>query len=45
MIADNLDGNLASGALEANLVDGLMYRDELNDTLKSIIRNKYRERP
>jgi protease-4 len=35
-IADNLDGNLASGAFEAKLVDGLMYRDELNDTLKAL---------
>jgi protease IV len=33
-IADNLDGNLASNALEAKLVDGLMYRDKLVDTLK-----------
>ena len=32
--ADNLDGNLASRAVETNLVDGLMYRDELIDTLK-----------
>jgi protease-4 len=36
MIADNLDGNLASKALEAKLVDGLMYRDGLVDTLKSL---------
>src|SRR5664279_3890521 len=35
-IADNLDGNLASGALESKLVDGLMYRDELIDTLKTL---------
>jgi protease-4 len=35
-IADNLDGNLANKALEVNLVDGLMYRDELLDTLKSL---------
>jgi len=35
-IADNLDGNIASKALESNLVDALMYRDELNDTLKSL---------
>ena len=33
-IADDLDGNLASGALENKLVDGLSYRDELIDTLK-----------
>jgi protease-4 len=33
-LADNLEGNLASGALETKLVDGLMYRDALIDTLK-----------
>ena len=33
-LADNLDGNMASGALETKLVDGLMYRDALIDTLK-----------
>jgi protease IV len=33
-LADNLDGNLASDALETKLVDGLMYRDALIDTLK-----------
>ncbi|MGA2406853.1 MAG: signal peptide peptidase SppA [Bacteroidales bacterium] len=33
-LADNLDGNLASRALETKLVDGLMYRDALIDTLK-----------
>jgi protease IV len=32
--ADNLDGSLASGAVETKLVDGLKYRDELIDTLK-----------
>jgi protease-4 len=36
IIADNLDGNIASKALETKLVDGLMYRDELIDTLKSL---------
>lgn len=36
LLADNLDGNLASRALETKLVDGLMYRDELIDTLKSL---------
>jgi len=36
LAADNLDGNLASKAVESNLVDGLMYRDELIDTLKSL---------
>jgi len=35
-LADNLVGNLASGAYENKLVDGLMYRDELLDTLKSL---------
>jgi protease-4 len=35
-IADSMDGNLASKALNVNLVDGLMYRDELSDTLKSL---------
>lgn len=34
-LADNLSGNLASSALESKLVDGLLYRDQLNDTLKS----------
>jgi len=33
-IADNLDGNIAPGALKSKLVDGLLYRDELIDTLK-----------
>ncbi|MGD0754380.1 MAG: signal peptide peptidase SppA [Bacteroidales bacterium] len=33
-LADNLEGNLASRALETKLVDRLMYRDELIDTLK-----------
>jgi len=35
-LADNLDGNLASGAFDAKLVDGLMYRDILIDTLKNL---------
>ncbi|HBQ84177.1 MAG: signal peptide peptidase SppA [Bacteroidetes bacterium GWE2_41_25] len=34
--ADNLTGNLATLAYENNLVDGLMYRDELIDTLKAL---------
>jgi protease-4 len=34
--ADEMKGSLAAKALEANLVDGLMYRDELSDTLKSL---------
>ena len=39
-LADNLDGNLAPRALESKLVDGLMYRDALIDTLKILSRNK-----
>jgi len=35
-IADNLDGNLASEAFDAKLVDGLMYRDVLIDTLRNL---------
>ena len=33
-LADNLDGNFATKAFETKLVDGLMYRDQLIDTLK-----------
>ena len=33
-LADSLTGYLASGALENKLVDGLIYRDALIDTLK-----------
>jgi protease IV len=33
-LADNLTGYIASGALENRLVDGLIYRDALIDTLK-----------
>jgi protease-4 len=36
ILADKLVGNIASNALETKLVDGLMYRDELIDTLKSL---------
>jgi protease-4 len=36
LLADNLSGNLASTAFENKLVDGLMYRDELVDTLKNL---------
>jgi len=36
LIADNLTGNLAEQALETKLVDGLMFRDELIDTLKNL---------
>jgi len=35
-LADNLTGNIASDALENRLVDGLMFRDALIDTLKSL---------
>jgi protease IV len=35
-IADNLDGMIASKALEANLIDGLVFRDVLVDTLKKL---------
>jgi protease IV len=35
-LADNLTGNVASEALSQKLVDGLMYRDVLSDTLKSL---------
>lgn len=34
MLADELAGSTATGALESKLVDGLFYRDELEDTLK-----------
>ncbi|MCJ7449209.1 MAG: signal peptide peptidase SppA [Bacteroidales bacterium] len=36
LIADQLAGFNATGALENGLVDGLMFRDELNDTLKAL---------
>jgi protease-4 len=36
LLADSLAGNIASSALENNLVDGLLYRNELIDTLKSL---------
>ena len=35
-LADNLDGSIASRAFESKLVDGLMFRDVLIDTLKSL---------
>jgi protease IV len=35
-LADNLDGNIASKAMQADLVDGLIYRDALIDTLKAL---------
>lgn len=35
-LADSLTGYTADAALKANLVDGLMYYDELTDTLKSL---------
>jgi protease-4 len=34
LLADKLAGYIAAGALEGGLVDGLLYRDELDDTLK-----------
>ena len=34
LLADNLTGNIAASALENKLVDGLMFRDALIDTLK-----------
>ncbi|HSL87275.1 MAG TPA: signal peptide peptidase SppA, partial [Bacteroidales bacterium] len=34
LIADRLTSNTAEGAYENNLVDGLLYRDQLIDTLK-----------
>jgi protease IV len=36
ILADNLAGNIDARALKGRLVDGLMYRDELIDTLKSL---------
>jgi protease-4 len=36
LLADNLTGNIAENALKSNLVDGLMFRDGLIDTLKSL---------
>lgn len=35
-LADSLAGFTADGALERKLVDGLLFRDELNDTLKAL---------
>ncbi len=35
-LADNLEGTIATRALENRLVDGLIYRDALIDTLKSL---------
>ena len=35
-LADKLSGNTADSALDNDLVDGIMYRDELIDTLKSL---------
>ncbi|MGA1977413.1 MAG: signal peptide peptidase SppA [Bacteroidales bacterium] len=35
-LADNLAGNLATTALENKLVDGLLYRDQVNDTIKAL---------
>lgn len=36
LMADKLVGSFAASALENKLVDGLMFRDELTDTLKSL---------
>lgn len=35
-LADRLSGFLASGALDNHLVDGLLFRDEMIDTLKAL---------
>lgn len=34
LLADKLSGYIAEGALESRLVDGLLFRDQLYDTLK-----------
>ena len=34
LMADKLTGNIAGDALAGKLVDGLLFRDQLNDTLK-----------
>jgi protease-4 len=36
MLADNLTGNIAADALANRLIDGLLFRDQLNDTLRSL---------
>jgi protease IV len=36
LLADSLTGNVASEAFDNKLVDGLLYRNELIDTLKSL---------
>ncbi len=36
LLADNLTGEIAENSLKNKLVDGLMFRDELNDTLKAL---------
>ena len=36
LLADSLAGNIASSALDNKLVDGLLYRNELIDTLKTL---------
>jgi protease-4 len=36
LLADNLSGNIASTALDNGLVDGVFYRNELIDTLKTL---------
>jgi protease IV len=41
ILADNLDGTIGSRALETRLVDGLLYRDALIDTLKKLSGIRY----
>ena len=36
LLADNLAGNIDTQALSGRLIDGLIYRDELLDTLKTL---------
>jgi protease-4 len=36
LLADNLAGNVASSALKNGLVDGLLFSDEIEDTLKTL---------
>jgi protease-4 len=35
-LADNLAGNIAASAWDNNLIDGLLFRDQMIDTLKSL---------
>ncbi|MDR2887658.1 MAG: signal peptide peptidase SppA [Bacteroidales bacterium] len=43
LIADNLSGSISSEALKQNLVDGLMFRDQLTDTLRMLAGSGDRE--